>query len=133
LNITVRESRIEFELWDVLYNDLFQQSQRYRSIISLDVSHRLQWSQVKEATDSLVDFVSALMQTHAEKDAYMDLTSEQSFNLCSVRGRLLKNDIQVKAFPAKIVQGSNPQVNIIDSEIARRRRTPYRYGRILYS
>jgi len=56
------------------------------------------------------------MQTYADKDAYMNLTYEQSSNPSSVRDCLL--NIQVKAFTAKIVQSSNPQVIIIDSEIA---------------
>lgn len=115
LNTTAREGRIEFELWDALFGDLIQLSRQYAVIISLDNSHRYQWSQIKEATDSLVDFVNALTQTYAKNNTYMKITSEQSTYLNKIGNSLLS--IQGKVIPSTIVIGSNPQVNIIDSEI----------------
>lgn len=115
LNITLRESKIEFELWDVMFRDLIQISRQYKLIISLDTDHRQQWSQIKVATDSLVDFVNELIQAYAKNNTYMNITSEHSTSLNKIRDSLLS--IELKAFPSKIVIGSNPQVNIIDSEI----------------
>ncbi len=115
LNTTAREGRIEFELWDALFGDLIQLSRQYAVIISLDNSHRYQWLQIKEATDSLMDFVNALTQTYAKNNTYMEITSEQSTYLNKIGNSLLS--IQVKVIPSTIVIGSNPQVNIIDSEI----------------
>ena len=116
LNLTVRESRIDFGLWDVLLRDLVQLSRQYKLIISLDTDHRQQWSQIKGAADSLVDFVNALTQMYAKNSGYMDITHEHSAHLNTIRDHLLKTEL--KAFAAKIIIGSNPEVNIADSDIA---------------
>lgn len=149
MNITVMDSRIGFELWDVLLRDLIHVSRQYKLVMSLDGEHRRQWSQIKTATDSLVDFVQDLIQANARNNtyeiiveeasagairfiptgnntytcriliegdlAYRRATSEQLTHLGKIRDRLL--NMRLKAFPAKITIGSNPEVNIIDSEI----------------
>ena len=117
LDLTVRESRIEFELWDVLLGDLVQLSRQYKLIISLDTDHRQQWSQIKGAADCLLDFANALTQMYAKNSGYMGITHEHSTHLNTIRDHLLKTEL--KAFPAKIVIGSNPEVNITDSDIAK--------------
>ena len=115
LNVTAREGRIDFELWDVMYRDLIELSRHCKSVTSLDTDHRQQWSQIRAATDSLVDFVRDLTQTYAKNNTYMNITYERSIYLNKIRDRLLS--IHLKAFPARIVMGSNPEVNIIDSQI----------------
>jgi len=115
LNTTVSKSKIEFEIWDVMLRDLIQLSWQYNLIISLDTDHRQQWSQIKTATDSLIDFTSDVIQTYARNNTYIDITNERSTYLNKVENYLL--NIQQKAFPSKVIIGSNPQVNIIDREI----------------
>ena len=115
LNTTVSKGKIEFEIWDVMLRDLIQLSRQYDLIISLDTNHRQQWSQIKTATDSVIDFTSDIIQTYAGNNTYMDITNGQSTYLNKVENYLL--NIQQKAFPSKVVIGSNPQVDIIDQEI----------------
>lgn len=115
LNTTVSKGKIEFQIWDVMLRDLIQLSRQYNLIISLDTGHRQQWSQIKIATDSLTDFTSDIIQTYGGNNTYIDITNEQSTYLNKVKNYLL--NIQQKAFPSKVVIGSNPQVNIIDQEI----------------
>lgn len=115
LNNTVSKSMIEFEIWDVMLRDLIQLSRQYNLVISLDTDHRQQWLQIKTATDSLIDFTTDIIQTYTGNNTYIDITSEQSTYLNTVQDYLL--NIQQKAFPSKVVIGSNPQVNIIDQEI----------------
>jgi len=115
LNTTVSKGKIEFEIWDVMLRDLIQLSRQYDLIISLDTNHRQQWSQIKTATDSVIDFTSDIIQTYAGNNTYIDITNGQSTYLNKVENYLL--NIQQKAFPSKVVIGSNPQVDIIDQEI----------------
>jgi len=114
LNLTLRKGRIDFELWDVMFRDLIQLSRQFKLIILLDVTHEQQWSQIKTATDSLVDFVQDLTQTYTRNYAHMNITYEHSMYLSRIRDSLL---MQLKAIPSHIVTGSNPQVNIADREI----------------
>ena len=116
LNITAAEGRIEFGLWDVLLRDLIQLSRQYKLIISLDADHRQQWSEIKWATDSLLDFVNDLVQTYCKGNEYMDITYEHSTRLSRIGDHLL--NIKLKAFPGSIIIGSNPRVDIMDSEIS---------------
>lgn len=115
LNTTVSKGKIEFEIWDVMLRDLIQLSRQYDLIISLDTNHRQQWSQIKTATDSVIDFTSDIIQTYAGNNTYIDMTNGQSTYLNKVEIYLL--NIQQKAFPSRVVIGSNPQVDIIDQEI----------------
>ena len=115
LNVTATQSRIDFELWDVMYKDLIELSRHCKSVTSLDTDHRQQWSQIRTSTDSLVDFVRDLTQTYAKNNTYMNITHERSIHLNKIRDQLLS--IQLRAFPARIVIGPNPEVNIIDSQI----------------
>jgi len=115
LNSVVIEGKIDLELWSIVFlRDLIQLSRQYGLVVSLDIDHRQQWSQIKAATDSVVDFVNELIQTYADY-AFMDITPEQSVHISKMRDFFLNT--QLKAFPTKIVIGSNPQVNIVDSEI----------------
>ena len=115
LNTTVSKGKIEFEIWDVMLRDLIQLSRQYYLIISLDTNHRQRWSQIRTATDSVIDFTSDIIQTYAGNNTYIDMTNGQSTYLNKVEIYLL--NIQQKAFPSRVVIGSNPQVDIIDQEI----------------
>jgi hypothetical protein len=89
LNATVTKDIIEFEAWDVMLKDLIQLSRQYGLIISLDKDHVHQWSQIKAATDSLIDFTSDIMQTYAVNHTYINITNEQSVHLHNVEDYLL--------------------------------------------
>lgn len=115
LNLTIEERQIDFELWDILLRDLIQLSQQYKLVISLDITHGQQWLQIKAATDSLVDFVNDLTQIYAGNSTHMNITDGQLSYLGNINNLLL--NIQSKAFPAKIVLGSDPKVIIGDSDI----------------
>lgn len=115
LNATIRKNTIEFEIWDIMLRDLIQLSRQYSLISSLDKDHVHQWSQIKAATDSLIDFTNNIIQTYAVNSTRMDMTSEQSGYLNNVKDYLL--NIYEKALPDNIIIGSSPRVNIIDQEI----------------
>ncbi len=115
LNVTARESKIEFALWNVLFDDLIQLSRQYKLMIALDTPHRPQWSQIKTATDSLLEFVGALAQKYAKNNTYLDITYEHSQHFDKIIDCLL--NIKLNAFSTIIVIGSDPKVNINDREI----------------
>jgi hypothetical protein len=115
LNVTVRETRIEFALWNVLFEDLIQLSRQFTSVIAADSSHGLQWSQIKQATDLLLGFVHNLAEKYAKNNTYLDINPEQSQYFNSIIDYL--TEIELRAFPTVIVIGSDPQVNIDDRGI----------------
>ncbi|MEM3648691.1 MAG: hypothetical protein QW506_05955 [Thermoproteota archaeon] len=115
LNATIRKNTIEFEIWDIMLRDLIQLSRQYSLISSLDKDHIHQWSQIKAATDSLIDFTNDIIQTYAVSSTRIDMTSEQSEYLNNVKNHLL--NIYEKALPDSIIIGSSPRVNIIDQEV----------------
>lgn len=115
LNVTVRESRIEFGLWNILLDDLIQLSRQYRLVIASDASHGPQWSQIKTSTDFLLEFVQDLVRKYVKNNTYLDITCEQSQCFNRIIDYLV--DIELKTFPTTIVIGSDPQVNIDDREI----------------
>ncbi|MBS7652895.1 winged helix-turn-helix transcriptional regulator [Candidatus Bathyarchaeota archaeon] len=120
LNSTLEKSEMSFFLVDVLHKDLIQLSRQLKFTTTLDTGHREQWSQINGATDSLIEIVEALIYSIrarglAISDPCMNITYGQLLYLEKIRDDLIY--IERKAFPAKIVIGSNPQVDITDSEI----------------
>jgi hypothetical protein len=115
LNATVTKTMIAFEAWDVMLKDLIQLSRQYDLIISLDKDHVYQWSQIKAATDSLIDFTSDVIQTYAINRTYINVTNDQSVHLNNFKNYLF--NIYKKSFPDKITIGPNPQININDPEL----------------
>lgn len=115
LNSTVKESRIRFDSWDVMYRDTIEVSRLYRLVMSLDTVHAQQWSQIKASVDDLVDFAKELLQRYSRNETYMTISEQQSKCIYKIVDLLRK--IELKAFPTKIVIGSNPMLNLVDEDI----------------
>lgn len=116
LNHTIDAGQVDHELWDVMYVDLIHLSRYYKLISSLDSPHWQQWSQMSEATDSLAIFVDDLSQ-HARffNITFRNISIGRAQYLRNIRDCLLQ--IERSAFPAEVIIGVNPRVQVVDKEI----------------
>ena len=118
LNLTVERRRIDFELWDVLQQDLIWQSRLYPVIASLDMRHKPYWMQVQDSVVSLERVVSSVKQIYASIFIrLLNLTDKQTSQIVTVRDILVM--IGTNVFPAHVIVGANPEVVITDESMTR--------------
>jgi hypothetical protein len=118
LNLTVERRRIDFELWDVLQQDLIWQSRLYPVIASLDMRHEPYWVQVQDSVVSLERVVSSVKQIYASIFIrLLNLTDKQTSQIVTVRDILVM--IGTNVFPAHVIVGANPEVVITDESMTR--------------
>jgi hypothetical protein len=118
LNLTVERRRIDFELWDVLQQDLIWQSRLYHVIASLDMHHKPHWMQIQDSVVSLERVVSSVKQTYASIFIrLLNLTDKQTSQIVAVRDILVI--IETDAFPAHVILDANPEVVISDENMMR--------------
>jgi hypothetical protein len=118
LNLTVERRCIDFELWDVLQQDLIWQLRLYPVIASLDMGHRPYWMQVQDSVLSLERVVSNVKHTYTEVNIFLiNLTDRQIAAIVTVRDMLIQ--IEANAFPAQVIFGANPEVTISHESISK--------------
>jgi len=118
LNLIVERRRIDFELWDVLQQDLIWQSRILPVVASLDVRHGPHWMQIKDGTVSLERVVSNVKQTYVKVNIRLiNLTDRQIAAIATVRNILIQ--IDPNAFPAQVILGTDPEATISNESISK--------------
>jgi hypothetical protein len=114
----VERRRIDFELWDVLQQDLVWQSRIFPAIASLDARHSPFWVQIHDSLVSLERAVNNVKQLYAGTFVLvLNLTDTQATQIALVRDLLVV--IGTNAFPAHIILGANPEVVVSDESMMR--------------
>lgn len=116
LNRTIEERRIDFSLWDAMFNDLALMTGQLDLMKSLDAERLQHWSRIDLAINAVTDLVSNILQRYESDIQYMNITLGEGWIISStkIRDDLVEID---EALSSEIVIGAHPHVEINDKDL----------------
>jgi hypothetical protein len=116
LNQTLVSGIVNFDAWQVMLRDMALQLRLYAIISELDPDHRQQWMQIRLAVDDVTTLFFQIDQKYETVcERCLNLTKKQISSLSALLEGLAI--IEAKAFPRKMVIGTNPEIRVDEEEL----------------